>query len=246
LIVDKYKYDSVVHLALHYCSPLNNEMVDEITDLMKLTPGKHVIDIGCAKSEILIRMANRCQVKAFGIDPSPLFIEASHKQIADRVPAADITLYHTAPAGFTPDPDGYDAAMCINSSELYGSYEHALQEIARMTKPGGMVLMGDYYWRKKPDVELSEFLVNQDYMSAIETGMKQGLTPLFASVCTQVDLDRYIWMQNYSAEQYVLEAANDPDVAPILARVRMMRSLYVEYGRETLGFGLFLFRNPLE
>lgn len=244
--MDKHKYDSILHLELSFSSPLNYEMVDEVTDLMLLKPGMHIIDIGCAKAEILIRMADRCQVRAYGIDPSPRYIEAAHAQIANRTPAADITLYHANVLEFTPDPAGYDASMCINSSELYGSYEGALQHISTMTRRGGMVLMADYYWREKPAAPLPDFLVNQDYESAIETGLRQGLTPLYATVCTQIDLDHYIWMQAYSAEKYSFEHPDDPDAHDILSRARSMRSMYIRYGRDTLGFGMFLFRKPLE
>lgn len=244
--MDKHKYDSILHLELSFSSPLNYEMVDEVTDLMLLKPGMKIIDIGCAKSEILIRMADRCQVRASGIDPSALYIEAAHAQIAQRAPAADITLYHASILDFTPDPSGYDASMCINSSELYGSYESALQHISSLTRRGGMVLMADYYWRSKPAAPLQDFLVNQDYESAIEAGVRLGLTPLYASVCTQIDVDRYIWMQAYSAEKYALDHADDPDSPGILSRVRSMRSTYIRYGRDTLGFGMFLFRKPLE
>jgi len=245
--MDKQKYDAIAHTHLRYCSPINDEMVDEISYLMRLEPGMSIVDLGCAKAEILIRMADLCQVKAYGADVSEPYLREAQEAIAQRVPAADITLIQQDVAHYAYEPESFDAVMCINSSELYGNYDKAIMEIAKFAKPGGMVLMGDYYWRNERKSDLGESIdVTKDYMGAIEVGMQEGLTPLFASVCTQVDLDRYIWSQSYAIEMYAADNPDDDNTAAMLTRARTMRNLYIEFGHETLGFGLFLFRKPTQ
>ncbi|MEO1287873.1 MAG: methyltransferase domain-containing protein [Chloroflexota bacterium] len=243
--MNKHKYDDVAHHYLDYCSPINNEMVDEIAHLMRLKPGMTVIDLGCAKAEILIRMADTCQVQAYGADINERYLHQAQEAIANRVPAADITLLLQDVSEYAYEPESFDAVMCINSSELFATYDEAIMTIAKYAKPGGMVLMGDYYWRNPSHADMSKaFTVTKDYMGAVEIGMQEGLTPLFASVSTQVDIDRYIWSQCYAVEMYAVDHPDDDDVALMLDHARTTRSLYVEYGHETLGFGLFLFRKP--
>lgn len=245
--MDKQKYDSIAHTLLRYCSPISDEMVDEIADLMRLTPGLKVIDLGCAKAEILIRMADRCQVQAYGVDTSLQFLQEAEEAIATRVPAADITLEATSVVDYQAEDESFDAVMCVNSSELYGSYDKALMEIAKLAKPGGMVLMGDYYWRDTPEAKMQDgFEVTKDYYSAIEIGLQEGLQSIYAAVCTQIDIDRYIWSQSYSVEMYAADNPDDEDMPAMLDRARMMRNLYVEYGHKTLGFGMFLYRKPVK
>ncbi|MGJ3237685.1 MAG: class I SAM-dependent methyltransferase [Anaerolineae bacterium] len=243
--MDKHKYDAIAHTYLNYCSPINNEMVDEVAQLMRLKPGMTVVDFGCAKAETLIRMADLCQVKAFGADVNALYLRSAQEAIAQRVPAADITLIQQDVNEYSYPQESFDAVMCIISSELYDSYDQAIMEITKYAKPGGMVLMGDYYWRNESKSSLDDaFIVTKDYMGAVEIGMQEGLTPLFASVCTQVDLDRYIWSQSYAVEMHAVDHPDDVDNRAMLERARTMRNLYIEYGHETLGFGLFLFRKP--
>src|SRR5262245_4936832 len=138
--MDKSRYEAIAHKKLQYCSPSNDEMIDEITDLMHLTPGMTIADIGCAKAEILIRMAHRCQVKAIGIDSSEQFLDEAEAAIALTVPAADITLKNAVAKNYGHPSAPYDAIMCINSSELFGGYDNTLSEITRLSKSGGMVL----------------------------------------------------------------------------------------------------------
>ena len=243
--MDKQKFDAIAHNHLRYCSPINDEMVDEISYLMRLEPGMTIVDLGCAKAEILIRMADLCQVKAYGADVSELYLREAQEAIAQRVPAADISLIQQDVANYAYEPDSFDAVMCVNSSELYQTYDKAIMDIAKYARPGGMVLMGDYYWRGESKSDLgNSFMVTKDYTGAIEIGMQEGLTPLFASICTQVDIDRYIWSQSYAVEMHIVDNPDDEENAAMLTRARSMRNMYVEYGRETLGFGLFLFRKP--
>ncbi|MGB7338985.1 MAG: class I SAM-dependent methyltransferase [Phototrophicaceae bacterium] len=244
--MNKQKYDAIAHDYLRYCSPINDQMVDEIAHLMRLKAGMSVIDLGCAKAEILIRMVDTCQVKAFGADISEPYLQAAQEAIANRAPAADITLIQHDVHEYVYEPASFDAVMCINSSELFKTYDEAIMEIAKYAKPGGMVLMGDYYWRKEAKADIKDsFLVTKDYMGAIEIGLQEGLTPLFASVATKIDLDHYIWSRSYAIEMHAIDFPNDPDNAAMLDHSRSTRNLYLEYGHDTLGFGLFLFRKPM-
>lgn len=243
--MDQYKYNAIAHSELAYASPINDIMVDEIADLMQVEAGTRVIDIGCAKAEILLRMAARCQVQAVGTETSESFLQAAHEAIASRHPAADITLRNQAPA--LVQPDDYDTVMCVNSSELFGSYDDALQAIIPLTDPGGTVLMGDYYWLSTPTEEIATALQNppgriHDYNNSIAVGEAQGLTPIYVAASTQADLDRYEWRQIHAVELYARQNPDDPDTPMMLQRIRQRRSAYIQYGRDHLGFGLFLFK----
>jgi ubiquinone/menaquinone biosynthesis C-methylase UbiE len=240
--MDKNKFNAIAHTYLKYDCPLHTAMVEEVTDLMHLEPGKRIIDVGCAKGEILIRMAELCQVAAIGIDTTPQFIEIAHKEIASRVPAADITLYETPVHEYQTQTESFDAVMCLNSAELYGGYDEALQGITKLAKPGGIVMMGDFYWRGAPNPSIQSRIVTHNYQSAVQAGIAHGLIPLYVTVCTEVDLDRYMWLQSYGVEGYAQEHPDDVDVPALLERSRSLCDEYIQFGRDALGFGLFLYR----
>jgi ubiquinone/menaquinone biosynthesis C-methylase UbiE len=240
--MNKNKFNAIAHTLLKYDCPLHTAMVEEVTDLMQLAPGKRIMDVGCAKAEILIRMAELCQVAAIGIDTTPQFIEIAQKEIASRVPAADITLYETPVHEYQTPAESFDAVMCLNSSELYGGYDQALAAITQFAKPGGMVMMGDFYWRGKANAGIQSRVITHDYQSAVQAGITQGLIPLYITVCTQVDLDRYAWLQSYGVEMYAQQHLDDPDVPALLEQSRVLRDEYIQLGRDALGFGLFLYR----
>lgn len=47
--------------------------------------------------------------------------------------------------------------------------------------------------------------------------------------------------QARAAERYAATHSDDPDVPDLLARLRRARDIYLRWGRETLGWSLYLF-----
>jgi len=66
--------------------------------------------------------------------------------------------------------------------------------------------------------------------------------PLYTIASNQDDWDRYETLQWYAAARYAQESPDDPDVPEILARVAHGRTNYLRWGRDTLGWALYLFQ----
>jgi hypothetical protein len=81
-----------------------------------------------------------------------------------------------------------------------------------------------------------------DYTGTIRAGTELGLTPLYATTASVDDFDHYEWTWSLNGERYAAAHPDEPGVADFLAWIRNGRRRYVELGgRETLGFGLFVF-----
>ena len=77
----------------------------------------------------------------------------------------------------------------------------------------------------------------------VTVGEEEGLRCIYTIVSNQDDWDRYETLQWYSAAMHAAENEDDPDVPEILARVAHGRTNYLRWGRNTLGWALYLFRN---
>lgn len=75
--------------------------------------------------------------------------------------------------------------------------------------------------------------------------MAEGLIPLLALVSNGDDWDIYETLQWRAAARYAALNSDDPDVPELLARVGRSRHEYLTWGRETLGWALYLFGRPL-
>jgi hypothetical protein len=123
--------------------------------------------------------------------------------------------------------------------------------LAQWTRPGGHVLIGDGFWARVPAPEylahleatVDEF---RDHRGNVRAGVDAGLIPLHAVVASPDEWDDYEWKYSRSIERYAVEQPADPDVPAMLERIRRWRDAYLRWGRDTLGFGIYLFHLPAD
>jgi ferredoxin-NADP reductase len=75
----------------------------------------------------------------------------------------------------------------------------------------------------------------------VEVGVAEGLTPWLAFTSTGDEWDRYESLQWRAAARHAAAHPDDPDLAELLERVDRSRHEYLTWGRETLGWSLYLF-----
>ena len=78
----------------------------------------------------------------------------------------------------------------------------------------------------------------------VEIALAAGMTPLYAIVSNHDDWDRYEGLQAYAAENWVRENPDDPDVDELLKLVRDGRDEYLKWGRDEIGWAIYLMRTP--
>jgi len=220
--------------------------LDELIELLALNPGATVLDIACGLGEMLTRLAERYGVSGVGVDLSPYCVADAQQKLKDRVPEAGIEILNMDGAASKSDRL-FDLAMCIGASWVYQGHRRSLRALKVMTKPGGLVLVGEPFWLREPE---EAFLVAENHTrdmfgthyENLLVGEEEGLVPLFTMVSNQDDWDGYEALQWHTTEKYARENPDDPDLSEIMLRVAHNRTSYLRWGRDTLGWALYLFR----
>jgi len=71
-----------------------------------------------------------------------------------------------------------------------------------------------------------------------------GLALLYTLVANPDDWDRYEGLQWQAAERYAADHPDDPDVEALLRSTHRSRDAYLRWGRNCLGWAMYLFRKP--
>jgi len=137
--MDIRKYYSVTHRYHIVCNPMSIAKLDELIELLELTPGSTVLDIACGKGELLTRLAERYVISGVGVDISPYCVADTGQKLQDRVPGTQIELLNMDGADYTTDRP-FDLAMCVGASWVYKGYRGTLHAVKSMTRPPGLVL----------------------------------------------------------------------------------------------------------
>jgi SAM-dependent methyltransferase len=240
--MDRAAASRIAHGELALYNPLSGEALGETIDLLDLEPGARVLDVACGRAEVLIRIAERWDVRAEGYDLDEALIDAARAEAARRGVKADLRV-----AG-EPGEGPFDLAVCIASSHALGGFPAALEALRVLVRPGGQVLLGEGYWRQEPSGDYLEVLGGTrdelpDYPGLMAAAAAAGLTPLHATVSGERDWDRYEWTLILNAERWAARNAGDPGAGVLRERAAAARARYtMPGGRETLGFALVLLR----
>jgi SAM-dependent methyltransferase len=246
--MDRWKFFDICHRDHVVCNPLSLAKLDELVTLADLSPGARVLDIACGKAELLLRLAERYGVQGDGVDLSPYCVGDAREKAQVRVPDARLTFHEQDGGKFDAPPGSYDLAMCVGASWTFGGHRGTLRALSRFVRPGGLVVAGEPYWRKTPD---SAYLIASGLEAAVfathagnlDIAVEAGLVPLYTLVSSEDDWDRYEALQWRAAERYAAANPDDPDVEEIVRRQRAARNAYLQWGRDTLGWAVYLFRS---
>jgi SAM-dependent methyltransferase len=244
--VDRWNFFDVTHRDHQICNPLSSAKLGEMIELLDLPAGARVLDIACGKAEPLVRLVERYGASAVGVDLSPPFVADARRRVAERVPGADVTITEMDGSAYAASPETFDLAMCLGASWVFGGYRGTLRALAAFVRPGGLVLSGEPFWRRQPDADyLAAAGLTRELFAThagnVGIGTEEGLTPLYALVSSEDDFDRYEALQWRAAERYARAHPDDPDTPELLTRQRRERETYLRWGRDTLGWALYLF-----
>ncbi len=245
--MDRWKYFDITHRNHSFMNPMSTEKLDELIGLLDLPQGARVVDYGCGKAEPLIRVAQRYQIDGVGIDRSPFCVADAIREAETRVVApSKLSIIEADGASYQAEPESFDLAICLGASWIFGGFQGTLATLAKCVKPGGLVWIGEPYWRQEPPAEylaaagLKREIFGTHEQNAL-SGTEHGLVHFYAIVSSQDDWDRYEGLQYRAAERYALEHPEDPDVPALLAAHRPGRDAYLRHGRECFGWASYLF-----
>jgi SAM-dependent methyltransferase len=247
--MDTWKFYDITHREHVVCNPTSLGKLARLVSLLRLPAEAHVVDIACGKGEFMIRLAEAYCVRGIGIDISPFHIADAQRQLRVRAPRAEVVFKQMNGSDFKPEaPRSLSLASCIGASWVFGGHAQTLHALSGMVVPGGWVIVGEPYWLKDPpDEYLTASEIIRDsfvtHSGNVEAGELLGLELVHTFVSSKDDWDQYEGLQWYATAEYARSHPDDPDLPEILERVTKAKAVYLRWGRDTLGWAIYVFRH---
>jgi ubiquinone/menaquinone biosynthesis C-methylase UbiE len=250
--MDLLTLSAIAHAHHHFSSPVSVETLDRVLALSGVAPRWQAIDLGCGPATMALHLAERHGVKVQAVDRSAIMLDLARNRAAAN-PAGNRLSFHQAESmDYLAAAQPCDLLMAVGAGVLVpGAADNTAQlaALARSIKPGGRLLWGETFWKRPPSDRLRAatgpvaalYASHADYVAAGETA---GLTPLYAAVASDQDWDEYAWRYSTAVESWLQANPDAPEAAALGARIRSWRQIYLTEGRDTLGFGLYLFGKP--
>lgn len=247
--MNHHKYAAVAHRDHDYCNPLSAAKFERLLDLLPLEATSRVLDLGCGRAELPLRIIERFGSTVIALDHSPYMLDAARERAEWTGALGRLHLDDTDIRDFRADPETFHLSVMLDAGGIAGGMAGICRQLRAWTRSGGYVLVGIGYWKRRPPGELVALLGGRerellDHPGNVQAGIDAGLVPMHAVTATEDEWDEYEWKFCRSVERHAREQPDDPDVPAMLDRARRWRDAYLKWGREALGFAAYLFYRP--
>jgi cyclopropane fatty-acyl-phospholipid synthase-like methyltransferase len=227
-------------------NPVSPAALDAAVEALGLRRGGRVVELGCGKGGLLLRIAARYPIDGLGLDRDPVLLAEARAEAERRALRGSARFVEADVLSWRGDAGAFDLACSVGAT--FDGYRETLARLRDLAAPRGLVLFGDCYWRRQPTPSYLEALGAAadelaDQAGLVAAAARLGLALVHAATSSVEDFDRYedAWAEN--GERYAAVHPGEPGVDDFLAWIGSGRRRHRELGgRETLGFGLFLFR----
>lgn len=126
------------------------EATEALVELCHIGRGKYVLDVGCGVGVTPCFIAKKYGCRIVGVDILPAMVERSRER-AKRKGIIDQVEFRVADAQDLPfNDDLFDAVITESVTAFPKDKQKAVNEYARVTKPGGYVGLNESTWLKTP------------------------------------------------------------------------------------------------
>lgn len=247
--MDKNKYATIASEHHIFNNPIRSDKMDKIIEFIDLTEDSKVIEIGAGNCELLIRLVEKYNAFTTAIELYKDQIDEGTQRAKERISSEKITFIHEDAKSVIKNytTNSFDLAICIGATHAIGDLDSTLETLRKCVRKGGYILIADCFWKKEPSQEYLRELGGKevDYGSHydnIEAGENKGLIPIWSYTASDDEWDEFEWLYVLSVENYCYKNSDDKDCADMLNEIRRWKKVYNKWGRETLGFGIYLFR----
>ena len=226
-------------------NPITAEKLATLGAALRLKTGTRVLDLGSGSGEMLCTWARDYGVTGTGVDMSQLFTSQAKLRAEELGVADKVQFIHGDAAGYVSDEKA-GVAACVGATWIAGGVAGTIELLARSLRSGGIILIGEPYWRQLPPAEniakgclahaISDFLMLPELLASFG---HLGYDAVEMVLADQDGWDRYEAAKWLTMRRWLEANPGDELAKEVRAKLTSEPARYATYTREYLGWGMF-------
>ena len=226
-------------------NPFTPEKFATLGAALRLEPEARILDLGSGSGEMLCTWARDYGVGGTGVDMSALFTAQAKQRAAELGVSAQVTFLHGDAAGYVAT-EKVDIAACVGATWIAGGVAGTISLLAQSLRTGGVILIGEPYWRQLPPTEevakrcLANAIADFRKLSELLAYFgRLGYDVVEMVLADQDGWDRYEAAKWLTMRRWLEANPNDEMAQEVRARLTAEPERYAAHTREYLGWGVF-------
>jgi SAM-dependent methyltransferase len=225
--------------------PFTPEKFATLGAALRLKRGDRALDLASGSGEMLCTWARDHGIAGTGVDMSQLFTAQARRRAEELEVADRVTFIHGDAAGYVAE-EKVDVAACVGATWIGGGVFGTIELLERSLKAGGIILIGEPYWRRLPPTEeaargclagaIAEYLPLPEFVASFG---EHGYDVVEMVLADQDSWDRYEAAKWLTMRRWLDANPEDSFAGEVRAQLTSEPARYAAYTREYLGWGVF-------
>ncbi len=240
---ERFEVFEALHHGMRICNPMTGADLDVVLDALTPQADDTWLDIACGHGELLVRGAERADIRGVGVDLSPWVLVRSIESAAERSASGRLS-WRLGDAHDLDKNERFDIVTCLGASWIWHGFAGTARAQVDRAGPGGRLAIGDLRLRS----DANAALIAETYGTVLTANDQERiLEGLGLSVVERIDAGSSGW-DGY--QQRIMESAETwaernpgPKAADYLEQQRQWKRDH-DRDREILDWTVWVAKRP--